>query len=388
MKNPSKTKILIQFFTLCLMVIGVSYLISSIWVQKKEEIPEKQVLFFAESMTLAEFGVKNNLSTRILQEVFELKDKKGLQKQVSAFEATEERISSKVDKILAVEAEHGSKNWQKILLKFILWFVICGVAFYLMRRGKITPEVRKILYFSSLVIFGVILGADPSAMGTVKDAIGLYAEKGVIFPPRMIALTVFLLIVLLANKFFCGWACQIGTLQDLIFRLNRNKKDRKGVFKQVKLPFVVTNTIRVLFFAIFTVVSFVWALDIIEFIDPFKIYKPGKIEVMGWAFMGGLLVLSIFVYRPWCTMFCPFGLVGWLVEKLAVFKIKVDYDKCTACQSCAKACPTTAMDSILKRDKVIPDCFACGTCLESCKSGALTFSFGKRLQPPAKKFDR
>ncbi len=69
-------------------------------------------------------------------------------------------------------------------------------------------------------------------MGTIKDAIALFGAKGVIFPPRMIALTVFLLLVVLANKFICAWGCQVGTLQDLIFRLNRNKLDTKGSLRQ------------------------------------------------------------------------------------------------------------------------------------------------------------
>lgn len=39
-------------------------------------------------------------------------------------------------------------------------------------------------------------------MSTVKDMISSYAIKGIIFPPRLIALLVFLLVVFLANKFF------------------------------------------------------------------------------------------------------------------------------------------------------------------------------------------
>lgn len=85
-------------------------------------------------------------------------------------------------------------------------------------------------------------------MGTIKDAITLYASKGVIFPPRMIALTVFLLMVLVANKFICSWGCQAGVLQDLVFRLNRNNKDTKGIIRQYKPSFLVTNSFRILFF--------------------------------------------------------------------------------------------------------------------------------------------
>jgi polyferredoxin len=135
-------------------------------------------------------------------------------------------------------------------------------------------------------------------------------------------------------------------------------------------------------------VAFIWAADIIGEIDPFKIFKPQVIGIAGGLFIGLILVLSLFVYRPWCHFFCPFGLVGWLVEKVSFFKIKVDYDKCISCRACSKACPSTVMDAILKQDRVIPDCFSCGTCIETCPVNAISFDCGKRQKPPAGKFDK
>jgi polyferredoxin len=192
--------------------------------------------------------------------------------------------------------------------------------------------------------------------------------------------------VFLANKFICGWGCQLGTLQDLIFRFVRNTKDKKGAWQQYKIPFVLTNCIRIAFFAILTFVAFLWAADMIDPIDPFKIYKPAMIGTVGGLFLGGLLVASLFVYRPWCHLFCPFGFVGWLVEKISLFHIKVNYDTCIACETCAKTCPSTVMNAILKRDRVIPDCFACGTCIDVCPTQSVKFIFGKRQKPPADKF--
>ena len=386
MQQSSKYSIFLRLFFLVGFVIFSSYLVTQAWVQKKEQIPEKQLLTYSTTMTLQKFGEVNNLSKQILKDVFDLQSTEVLEKTLDQFPFNEDELTTKVDKVRAIEAEHGSKDWQKILLKFVTWFFFMGFAFSMLRKKKLTPNKRKGLYLLALVIFGVILGADPSPMGTVKDAIVLFAAKGVIFPPRLIALTVFLLTVFLANKFICSWGCQVGTLQDLIFRLNRNKTDRKGIIKQFKLPFVVTNTIRVVFFGVFILVAMVWALDIYEFIDPFKIYKPAVITVLGWGFLGLILLASLFVYRPWCSMFCPFGLVGWLVEKLAVFKIKVDYNTCTACESCSKACPSTVMGAILKQDKVIPDCFSCGVCVETCPTGSITFASGKRAKPPLEKF--
>jgi polyferredoxin len=199
---------------------------------------------------------------------------------------------------------------------------------------------------------------------------------------------VFLLLVMVANKFICSWGCQLGTLQDLIFRLNRNQGDRRGVLRQFKIPFVVTNTVRIAFFGALVLFAFAWATDLVEGLDPFKVFQPQVLGLAGAAFVVVVLVLSLFTYRPWCHFFCPFGLAGWVGEKISLFKLQVDDDKCIACEACAKACPSTVMGAILKRDKVIPDCFACGTCIETCPVDAIALKPGKRSRPPAGKFER
>jgi ferredoxin len=74
--------------------------------------------------------------------------------------------------------------------------------------------------------------------------------------------------------------------------------------------------------------------------------------------------------------------VGWFFEKLSILKIKVNYDKCIACGKCEKACPSTVMSAILRRDKkVIPDCFSCGACMNVCPTKAIDFKSGKRDKP-------
>ena len=387
MKKQNPTKIIVSFIALIVIVISLSIISNKIWGGKPETFFTKQQLTFKENMTVIQFGQVNTIPNQVLKEVFQLQDKQDLKKTVVEFGLSETQITKKVNQLLALHSEDESKNWLKIRGKFASWFVFLIVVFLLMRKAKITPTVRKMLYGLTIVIFGVVLGSDPSPMGTVKDAIVLFASKNVIFPPRLIALTIFLLLVLIANKFICSWGCQFGVLQDLIFRLNRNKKDSKGILKQYKIPFVVSNFIRLIFFLIFTAIAFAWAFDLVGAIDPFKIYKPLTISLIGGIFLVIMLIASLFFYRPWCHLFCPFGLVGWLMEKISIFKIKVDYDRCTACELCSKACPSTVMEAILKRGKkVIPDCFACSTCIDICPVDAIQLGAGKRSEPPLNKF--
>jgi len=388
MSKNSKPRMLLGYILIIAFVVSGSLLSVSLWGGKPESLPKSQAVVIEGGMTLAEFGQKNEIPKPILKKVFNLTSPDDLKKDIHSFGISEDKIKEKTKKAMALSAEESSKNWVKIPVKFLLWIVFLALVFIRMRSGKISAKMRKVLYLAALTIFGIILGSEPGAMGTVKDAIHLYATEGVIFPPRIIAFSIFLLTVFLANKYICSWGCQVGTLQDLIFRLGRNAQDSKGIIRQYKPSFLLTNSVRVIFLIVFVGVAFLWGSDIIEPVDPFKIYRPTSLSIIGAIFLFMLLVLSLFIYRPWCHFFCPFGLVGWVVEKISLFKIKVNYETCIACGSCEKACPSTVMGAILRRDRVIPDCFSCATCMDICPTKSISFARGKRLRPPVGHFDR
>lgn len=388
MDSVKNKKIVVKFISIIFSVIILSLISSMLWISESEKIDQPGKLVISKGMDIASFGEVNKIPKKILQKFFDLRKKDDSSVLLSETGKSEAQIEKGITKLLAIYAESGRKNWRKITIKFVLWFIFLTVVFILIRKNKIDTRMRVILYITAISIFGVIMGSDPSPMGTVKDAITLFASRGVIFIPRLIALSIFLFLVVVANKFICSWGCQLGTLQDLIFRLNRNKKDNKGIIRQYKPSFFITNTIRIVFFLIFIAVAFLWAFDLIEKIDPFKIFHPDVVVMIGWIFIGSILVLSLFIYRPWCHLFCPFGLVGWIFEKLSIFKIRVNYETCISCEACEKACPSTVMSAILKREKVIPDCFSCYTCANVCPTDSISFSSGKREKPPEGKFEK
>jgi len=388
MANPSPFKTIALFLSLIILVVSLSMISGRLWGGKPETLPEPGEWDIDEKMTLEDFGQANGLPNPALKKIFELQTKSDLQKKLFEY-GTAEQIKSLVIKKRALAAEHETKNWVKILIKFCLWFAFLITIFIILRKRKISSTFRKMALFISVLIFGVIMGSDPSPMGTVKDAIHLYGSAGAVFPPRMIALSVFLLIVFVANKYICAWGCQVGVLQDLIFRLNQTGKRKAVLGKQAKVSFAISNTIRFIFLGVFTVAAFTWGVDIVEPIDPFKIYKPVYLGLVGVIFVGILLIMSLFIYRPWCHFFCPFGLVGWLVEKVSRVRISVDYETCIGCKQCVTACPSTVMGAILLQDKkTIPDCFACYTCREVCPTESISFSTRKRTLPPPGHFDK
>ncbi len=371
----------LRFFLLILIVVVGSIISVRLWSGKPEKIDKPVEIVINEDMTISEIGKVNKLENTVLKNAFGLKAKEEMQKKLSDFNLTVEKAASKIQKSMALQSEDASKNWVKIVIKFGLWFAFLIFMFVMMKKKKVNTANRSWFYFIAVMIFGVILSADPSPMGTIKDNFALFGAYHVLFPPRLVALALMLLMVILANKFICSWGCQLGTLQDLIFRINKSK-DGKPVIAQIKIPFIITNTIRIIFFIIFAAIALIWAFDIIEPVDLFKIFKPSALGIIGIIFAAIVFSLSLVVYRPWCHFFCPFGLIGWIAEKISITKIKVDYDKCIACGSCIKSCPSTVMEAIIKKKRTIPDCFSCASCIESCPVDAISFSRGKREKPP------
>ncbi|MHB1457302.1 MAG: 4Fe-4S binding protein [Armatimonadota bacterium] len=382
-----KAKIVFLSVTLITIVVGLSLLSNNLWNRKNTELPVRAVdLQITGQTTVQDIALAYNMEPRSLKKSFGLQSPSDIGKTIAELAISPQSASEKVQKLRTIASEESSKNWKKILIKFLLWFTFLTFVFTFMRRNAITPKLRKILLAASVLIFGVILGSDPSPMGTVKDAIVLWGTDHIIFPPRLVAFVVFALMVVLANKFICSWGCQFGTLQELLLRSNRNAKDSGGIIKQWKLPFALTNGVRIVFFLAITVFAVLGSTDLVAQIDPFKIYSPMTISVVGAAFVIIMLALSLFVYRPWCHLFCPFGLVGWILERFSIYKIKVNYDTCIACEACAKACPSTVMGAILKQDRTIPDCFSCGTCQATCPTNSISFDNGHRAAPPEGKF--
>ena len=369
----------LKLLLIVLLVVVGSIISVEVWSGKEEKLEDVTEIVIEKNMTIAQIGKVNKLSNIVLKNAFQLHSKEDLQKKFSETGLSIEDAKKKIVKSFALPSEEASKNWKKIAIKFVLWIAFLVFIFTLIRKNKIKTKLRNRLYFIAFVLFGIVLGADPSPMGTIKDNISLLGSYHVIFPPRVVALFVMLLMVVLANKFICSWGCQFGTLQDFIFRMNR--KNKKPIIKQIKLPFVMTNAIRILFFVIFTFIAILWAFDIIAPIDPFKIFKPATLGIIGIIFVAIMLSVSLIIYRPWCHLFCPFGLIGWVAEKISIIKIKVDYDKCIACGNCMKSCPSTAMEAIIKHKKTTPDCFSCATCIESCPVNAISFKGGKRNKP-------
>ena len=249
-----------------------------------------------------------------------------------------------------------------LISKFVLWIAVIVTATILLRRHKVTSKVRLAFIVGGVLVFGLAYGLltrgglNPNPVFSVRNLLMVVLVKHQLLLPVVAMLVILLLMVWVSNKSICGWGCQLGLLQDLLHRVPLPKW---------KPPFWLSNGVRIVAFVALVVGLAVTGLDWIGVIDPFQLFSFSF--TLGIAlFSAVVLVASMFIYRPWCHFLCPFGLLGWLVEQVSLFRPRINREACKECQLCVKACPSQAMADFYAGKKIHADCFACGACIEAC----------------------
>lgn len=195
----------------------------------------------------------------------------------------------------------------------------------------------------------------------------------------------------LIGRLVCGWLCPFGLIQDLLHKIPFPKKIK--TFPGDK----ALRYAKYVILLVFVILLPMFAVDILGQGTPYfcKLICPaGTLEggiplvalnetlrgAIGWlyAWKNVLLVItliaSIMIYRPFCKYICPLGAIYALLNKISLFKYRVDENKCTGCGVCAEICkmnvnPAEAPNS--------PECIRCGACKHACPSCAISSGFGK-----------
>jgi len=230
----------------------------------------------------------------------------------------------------------------------------------------------------SVTICGFALGKSPNPMeGAVKvfkSFVGLYPSVA----DKVLAFLFFAVLATIGTKLICGWACPFGALQELIYHLPILRK-----LKKRGLPFAVSNTIRGALFIVVLVLLFGLVggrkgFVVYHFMNPFNLFNLDIETIWVGATILVALVASFGFYRPFCQFICPFGLLSWLLERLSVFRVRIDRSLCTECQACVRACPLDAAKGRVA-GKVFPaDCFSCARCLSVCPVDAISYGLVDR----------
>ena len=96
--------------------------------------------------------------------------------------------------------------------------------------------------------------------------------------------------------------------------------------------------------------------------------------LFGWKFaiLLAVVILSVKYYRPFCKYLCPLGAIYGCFNPIALYRLKVDEEKCVKCSACQKAC---GMDIPVWEKPNSMECIRCGDCRAACPVGAIETSF-------------
>jgi len=193
----------------------------------------------------------------------------------------------------------------------------------------------------SLAYFGFYRQGCICAVGSVQNmSLALFNESYAMPLPALLFFTIPLLFALLSGRVFCAGVCPLGAIQELTgFRKVRVPKNLERVLAMI--PFVYLG-LAVLFAA--TESQFlICRYD--PFVGIFRIDAPYTMIIFGAL----LLLVGIFVNRPYCRYLCPYGVLQNIFSRFSVKHLTITPAECRNCRLCESGCP---YDAILQSDPV------------------------------------
>ncbi len=197
-----------------------------------------------------------------------------------------------------------------------------------------------------------------------------------------------ILLGVLLGRFICGFLCPFGWLQELLHKIPTKKLSTK---KLKPLTYVKYAVLVVMVFLLPMLMKgdigigdpyfckYLCPQGVLEGAIPLSIANSGIRAALGSLFnwkLGVLItvvVLSVLFYRPFCKWICPLGAFYALLNRVSLFQMKVDKDKCVSCGKCARACK---MDVDVTKFPNHTECIRCGMCVKACPTGAVRFRYG------------
>lgn len=206
-----------------------------------------------------------------------------------------------------------------------------------------------------------------------------------------IVLAIGLLIgALIAGGAFCGWVCPFGAVQDMM-----NWLRAKLHLKEIQVPAKLDRVLRWGRFLVLALIlqqtitlTKLWFADW----DPYRtLFGLGWLfefnlatSWVAYAFVIGILGISLFVERAWCRYLCPLGGVISLFGNLSFLRIRRNGDSCKGCNICEKPCPVKL--PVATANAISSDCIGCLACVESCpRPGVLEVQLAPAWLAPFRK---
>ena len=139
---------------------------------------------------------------------------------------------------------------------------------------------------------------------------------------------------LLFGRAFCGGVCPLGAIQDVV------------AFRPIQVPTWLAGALSLLahvYLALAVLLAATGSAFLICRYDPFVAMFRLSGQVSMLVLGGCMLLIGVFVARPYCRFLCPYGvLLGW-ASKLSWKRVTITPDECIQCRLCEDACPFGAI---------------------------------------------
>ncbi len=194
-----------------------------------------------------------------------------------------------------------------------------------------------LLTLCSLLYFGFIRQGCVCPVGSLQNVVaGIFHSD---FSVPFVVLAFFsmpLIFALFCGRIFCAAVCPLGAIQEVV------------AVKPVKVPSGIDKLLGLIpyLYLGLTILSVVMGAGFIicqydPFVGFFRLGASFNMLVFG----GTLLIIGIFVARPYCRFLCPYGvLLNWM-SRLAKWHASITPADCTQCTLCADSCPYNAINT-------------------------------------------
>jgi polyferredoxin len=229
------------------------------------------------------------------------------------------------------------------------------LAGYLWQQGMMSRNVTTVsALLSTLAGFVFLAPIMPLELGGIVNVItGVSA-----LTPGIIVICAVILLALLMGRTFCGTICPVGSLQELAY----NVPVKKYLIRQSRI-------LELIRFAVFlaAVIAAIYLIDLMAFTGLYDLFS--LTVSAGLVTAAGLILVSVFLYRPVCRILCPFGVLFSLPAGFSLFRLRRTAD-CITCRKCEKACPA----GVAGQDAPKRECYLCARCTDACPvHGALAY---------------